>query len=199
MRVRHRGKTEREYARSLQQLAVYAYKDASQLHIESWCREQFLAGLRCRDVKAHLSWFCSKDAKVHDLVSRAQALRATREENALMSDTEGNAVTVAYVQGNKLGKSFAQHQHSAPVSSAPKPQSDGKARKYPLKKWEKKPKSCVGKCCFKCGKEGHFMWRHVAKRLESWTLDPKIGVQFPAESCVKTLGKFLTPCVPLRT
>ena len=41
-RVRHRGETEREYARSLQQLAVYAYKDAMQLHIESRCHEQFL-------------------------------------------------------------------------------------------------------------------------------------------------------------
>ena len=57
MRVRHHGETEREYAKSLQALAVYAYKDASQLHIESQCREQFLAGLRCRDVKAHLNWF----------------------------------------------------------------------------------------------------------------------------------------------
>ena len=67
-----------------------------------------MAGLRCRDVKAHLSWFCSKDAKVHELVSRTEAFRATPEENALMSDTEGNAVTVAYVQGSRPGKWFTQ-------------------------------------------------------------------------------------------
>jgi len=68
-RVRHRGKTEREYARTLQQLAVYSYKDATPVNIESRCREQFLAGLRCRDVKAHLSWFCRTDGKVHEMVS----------------------------------------------------------------------------------------------------------------------------------
>ena len=56
-RVRHHGKTERKYANALQQLALYAYKDTSQYHIERRCREQFLAGLRCKDVKAHLSWF----------------------------------------------------------------------------------------------------------------------------------------------
>ena len=102
MCVRHHCETEREYARSLQQLAIYAYKDASQLHIESRCHEQFLASLRCKEVKAHLSWFCSKDAKVQELVSRV--FRAKCEEKALMSDTEGNAVTVAYVQGKKPGK-----------------------------------------------------------------------------------------------
>ena len=153
-RVRHHGKTEREYAKS-QALAPYAYKDVSWLHIESQCRDQFLAGLRCRDVKAHLSWFCSKDGKVHELVSRAEAFRATPEENTLMSDTEGNAVTVAYVQGNKPGKSFVQHQYLAPVSSALKPPTDRKARNNQPKK--KDFRTCVGKCCFKCGKEGHFI------------------------------------------
>ena len=64
-----------------------------------------MAGLRSRDVKAHLCWFCSKTARVHELVSRAEAFRATREEATLMSDPEGNAVTVAYVQGNQPGKS----------------------------------------------------------------------------------------------
>ena len=44
--IRHHGKTECEYATSLKQLALYAYKDASQYHIECRCREQFLAGLR---------------------------------------------------------------------------------------------------------------------------------------------------------
>ena len=38
-------------------------------------------------------------------------------------------------------------------------------------------------------------WRQIAKLLESWTLNPKTRVPFPAESCVKTLGKFLTPYV----
>ena len=59
--------------------------------------------------KLILSWFCSKDAKVHKLVSRAEAFRAMHEENALMSDLKGNAVM--YVKGNSPGKSFAQHQH----------------------------------------------------------------------------------------
>ena len=61
----------------------------------------------------------------------------------------------AYVQGNMTGKSFGQHLHSAPVSSASKPK---KAPRCKDTKWEKKKtKSCVGKCCFKCGKEGHFI------------------------------------------
>ena len=153
---RNDGETEREYAKALQQLAVYAYKDTTQLHKEGRCLEQFLAGLRCRDVKAHLSWFCTKDAKVHELVSREEAFRAMHEENALMSDTEGNAVTVAYILADKPGKSYVQHQHSAPASGVLKPQ-DVKKPNTQQRKYSKKAKSCVGKCCFKCGKEGHFI------------------------------------------
>ena len=173
-RVRHHGETERDYARALQQLALYAYKDALQSHIESRCREQFMAGLRTRDVKAHLSWFCSKTAKVHELVSRAEAFRATREEAPLMSDPEGSAVTVAYVQGNRPGKSFAQNQRSAPGVSAAKSQGDVKTaqqqgpqgghhtrsqrRGKTISKYSPMdPNKCAGKCCFRCGKEGHFI------------------------------------------
>ena len=78
-RVRHHGETECEYAVAFKQLALYAYKDASQYHIESRCREQFLAGLRAREVRSHLGLFCSRDAKVHELVSSMfTGLRAKR-------------------------------------------------------------------------------------------------------------------------
>jgi len=81
-----------------------------------------------------------------------------REENDLVSDTDGNAVTVAYVQKNMTGKSYAQHQHSAPASSAIKPPGNKKFLRKEKKKYDKKKgKACVGKCCFKCGKEGHFI------------------------------------------
>jgi len=43
-RMRTHGESEREYAAALQKLALYAYKDLPQAHIESRCKEQFLAG-----------------------------------------------------------------------------------------------------------------------------------------------------------
>ena len=166
-RVRHHGKTERNYAKALQQLALYAYKDASQSHIESRCREQFMAGLRSKDVKAHLSWFCSKTARVHELVSRAEAFRATREEAALTSDPESSAETVAYVRGDQPGKSYAQNQRFTTGVSTAKSQGDGKTaqtqvpRKGRMTRREKfgpiDSSKCAGKCCFRCGKEGHFI------------------------------------------
>ena len=164
-RVRHHGESERNYAKALQQLAVYTYKDAPQSHIESRCREQFMAGLRSMDVKAHLSWFCSKTARVHELVSRAEAFRATREEAALISDPESSAVTVAYVRANQPGKSFAQSQRGAPGGSTAKSQGDGKTTHWkdcPRRKADRRPtlvdaSKCTGKCCFRCGKEGHFI------------------------------------------
>ena len=84
---------------------------------------------------------------------------------------EGNAVTVAYVQGNRPGKSFAQNQRSAPGVSAAKSQGDGKPAQQqgtqggqPKRKRTVKtrygpmdPNKCAGKCCFRCGKEGHFI------------------------------------------
>ena len=39
----HHGVTEHEFAAALKQLALYSYKDSSQYHIESRCKEQFLA------------------------------------------------------------------------------------------------------------------------------------------------------------
>jgi len=160
-RVRLHGESERHYAKSLQQLAVYAYKDAPQSHIESRCREQFMAGLRSMDVKAHLSWFLPKTARVHELVSRAEAFRATREETALHSDTEASAVTVAYVRENQPGKSFAQSQRAAPGGSTASTEKTAPGRKRPARKFKRagpgEASKCVGKCCFRCGKEGHFI------------------------------------------
>jgi len=127
-----------------------------------------MAGLRSKDVKTHLSWFCSKTARVHELVSRAEAFRATREEAALTSDPEGNAVTVAYVQGNQPGKSFAQNQRFAAGVSTAKSQGDGKTAQTQVRRNERKfnrrerygpidASKCAGKCCFRCRKEGHFI------------------------------------------
>ena len=56
-RMRRHGETEREYAVALQKLALYAYKDLPQTHIESRCKEQFLAGLRSRELRSHLGLF----------------------------------------------------------------------------------------------------------------------------------------------
>ena len=128
-----------------------------------------MAGLRSKDVKTHLSWFCSKTARVHELVSRAEAFRAKREEAALRSDPEGNAVTVAYVQGNQPGKSFAQNQRFAAGVSTAKSKGDGKPAQTQGSRSERKqtrktrfgpidPSKCAGKCCFRCGKEGHFVY-----------------------------------------
>ena len=95
--------TERDYAVALQQLALYAYKDLSQIHIESRCKEQFLAGLRSRELLSHLGLFCSRTATVQDMVSCAEAYRAARTEADLISDDEGVAVTVAYALGGQPG------------------------------------------------------------------------------------------------
>ena len=105
---------------TLNQLALYAYKDASQYHIESRCREQFLAGLHSREVRSHLGLFCSCDAKVHELVSSAEAYRAAREETDLLCDGKGPAVTIANLQGYKPGKSFAHWQQSTGRKETPK-------------------------------------------------------------------------------
>ena len=57
---------------------------------------------------------------MHELVSRAEAFRATREETDLLSDDGGRTVSVAHVQGDKPGKSFAQWQRSTNDSNAVK-------------------------------------------------------------------------------
>ena len=92
VRIRAHGETEREYAIALQQLALYAYNDLSQSHIESRCKEQFLAGLRSRELRSHLGLLCSHTATVQDLVSCAEAYRALRTKTDLVSDNEGVAV-----------------------------------------------------------------------------------------------------------
>ena len=74
---------------ALQQLALYPYKDLTQSHIESQCKEQFLAGLRSRELRSHLGLFCSRSATVQDLVSCTEAYRASRTETDLISDDEG--------------------------------------------------------------------------------------------------------------
>ena len=94
--------TEREYAVALQQLALYAYKDLTQSHIESQCKEQFLAGLRSRELQSHLGLFCSRTATVQDVVSCAEAYLASRTEADLISDDEGVAVTIAYARAASL-------------------------------------------------------------------------------------------------
>ena len=96
------------------------------------------------------------DAKVHELVSCAEAFRAKREEAALMSDPEGSTVNVAYVQGDRPSKSFAQYQRSATEGSLAKSQGDGKyarvrentrhghKRKQPPKYLKVHPDKCAG-------------------------------------------------------
>jgi len=158
--VRHHGETKIEYPTALKQLALYAYKNASQYHIERRCREQFLF----MEVRLHLGQLCSHEAKVYELVSRTEAFRATLEETALMSDCEGNAVTVAYVQGNKPGKSFTQWQRSMNENSAIK--SKGDSQLSTIQKQRPKgpgsnnrekiptrvaPDLCFGRCCYRCG------------------------------------------------
>ena len=106
--VRAHGETEREYAVALQQLALYAYKDLTQSHIESRCNEQFLAGLRFRELRSHLGLFCCRSATVQDLVSCAEAYRASRTETDLISDDEEAAVTIAYARGSQPDASFTQ-------------------------------------------------------------------------------------------
>ena len=106
-RMRTHGETEREYAAALQKLALYAYKDLPQAHIESR-KEQFLAGLRSRELRSHLGLFCS--TSVQELVSCAEAFRASRTEVNLISDEEAEApaVTIAYTRNSRPGATFKQ-------------------------------------------------------------------------------------------
>ena len=67
-----------------------------------------------------------------------------------------------YVQGGKPGNSYAQYQRSAPVSSterskSPPPAGNKKGSKAGKRKGKQWDRGCKGKCCFKCGKEGHFI------------------------------------------
>jgi len=163
-RTRSHGETEREYAVALQKLALYAYKDLPQTHLESRCKEQFLAGLRSRELQSHLGLFCSASATVQELVSCAEAFRATRNEANLISDEEGEAaaVTIAYTRSSRPGTTSKQWSKPA----AGKEQEVGRGsdsdakptRRVKLSGHRQKipPKECSGKCCFACGKQGHF-------------------------------------------
>ena len=64
-------------------------------------------------LRSHLGLFCSRDARVHKLVSYKEAYWASCEESQLMSDDEGSAATIAYVQGLKPCTTFKQWQKSA--------------------------------------------------------------------------------------
>ena len=165
-RMRSHGESEREYAVALQKLALYAYKDLPQTHLESRCKEQFLAGLRSRELQSHLGLFCSASATVQELVSNAEAFRATRHEANLVSDEEGEAaaVTIAYTRSDKPGSTFQQWNRPA----AGKEQEDGRGSdsggrrnarrnaKPPSHRQKIPSRDCTGICCFACGKQGHF-------------------------------------------
>ena len=156
-RTRSHGESEREYAVALQKLALYAYKDLPRTHLESRCKEQFLAGLRSRELQSHLGLFCSASATVQELVSNAEAFRATRHEANLVSDEEGEAaaVTIAYTRSDRPGSTFKQWNRPA----AGKEQEDGRGSDSDAKRDMRKrrgrpyghrqkipPKECSGKC-----------------------------------------------------
>ena len=75
--------------------------------------QEAIPGLVSREIRSHLSLFSSRDARVHELVNCAEASRASQEETNLLSHGEGPLVTIANVQGDKSGKTFAQWQQSA--------------------------------------------------------------------------------------
>ena len=157
--MRTHGETEREY----EKLALYAYKDLPQAHLESRCKEQFLAGLRSRELRSHLGLFWSTSATVQELVSCAEAFRASRTEVNLVSDEEGEAaaVTIAYTRSSRPGTTFKQWSKPAAGRGhevGKGATGDAGTRKAKLQRYRQRvdPKNCSGKCCFTCGKQGHF-------------------------------------------
>ena len=171
-RVRLHGESERAYADELAKLANYAYKDDSRYHIDRRCREQFLAGLRSKEVDSFLGNFCKDAFRVQELVNRSEAFRATRGELVMLSDEEGAPkVTVAYVQGQP-GKSFAKLQKPTGTSydgSEKRPKqgnfrfrqkkkfakTEGAARQGEGAQMSSSSAKCTG-ACFNCGKIGHY-------------------------------------------
>ena len=125
-----------------------------------------MAGLRSRELQSHLGLFCSRTATVQDLVSCAEAYRAVCTEADLISDDEGVAVTVAYAQGGKSGASYKQ-LHKTAADKKPEVSTSANVARAPSASGKSKMTGgyhqkvptglCSGKCCFRCGKEGHFI------------------------------------------
>ena len=93
-RKRLPGESEREFAESLVLLVDYAFRDDDQAYINSRCREQFLLGLRCRDLTAYLTLFCKDNLQMDDLVKSAEEYRACMMSNILESDDENPSTAV---------------------------------------------------------------------------------------------------------
>jgi len=72
-RFRLHGESERAYAEDLVLLANYVYKVDFRYHINRCCGEQFLSGLRSKELDSFLGKFCKDALRVHDLLSRAEA------------------------------------------------------------------------------------------------------------------------------
>jgi len=116
---------------------------------------------------------------VHEVVSSVEAYRAARTEAELLNDDEGALVTVAYVKGDKPGKSFARWQQTVGSSKIETSQGgavDSRRARNPKDAAAGKSKPvdpCSGKCCFRCGKTGHFIanWDRQSNRCLFITLD----------------------------
>ena len=115
----------------------------------------------------HLGLFCSASATVQELVSCAEALRASRTEVNLISDEEGeaSAVTIVYTQNSRPGATFKQwskpaagKEHEVGQGAGGDQGSCAGVRKSKLPRYRQRvnPKDCSGKCCYTCGKQGHF-------------------------------------------
>ena len=116
--------------------------------------------------EGHFGLFCSTSATVQELVSCAEAYRASRTEVDLISDKEeAAAVTIAYARNSKPGVMFKQWTKTA-ADKEPEASigtEDGRGphaamRKSKFRGYRQRvsPKDCSGKCCFRCVKEGHF-------------------------------------------
>lgn len=173
-RMRKAGESERTYAYELMILARYAYKDMGQLHMENRCREQFLAGLRSHALCTHLTVYCHHLKTVRELVTAAETFRACHENSDILSDSEPpTAPTIAAVKSRPPGPAQKARKlaHAAiaaetkrkayqkPASAPPgnhTPSPAGNKPKY--QRFQRaKPENCSGRCCYKCGKEGHFI------------------------------------------
>ena len=130
--------------------------------------------MRSRELRSHLGLFCSTSATVQELVSCAEAYRASRTEVNLISDEEGEApaVTIAYTRNSRPGATFKQWTKPAADKEheASKGTEDGQGSsvgvrksKFPGYRQRVNTSQCSGKCCFHCGKEGHFARNCAAK------------------------------------
>ena len=101
------------------------------------------------------------------MVSCAEAYRTSRTEVDLISDEEeAAAVIIAYAQNSKPGVTFKQWTKTAADKEpeASKGAEDGRAPRAAMRKSKfRKSKGLLRKCCFRCGKEGHFARNCAAK------------------------------------